>query len=132
MGKKSALDLAEKKSERERRKISVHREQLEDFSVFYVTPEEKAGDNVAAYEHVKTFEPEGGEDESYSRLPVRDASQLENGDRVVISQSDVHTITEVTSRQIVTNLGDKFRKSDGVEWGGGEKEITHKLIKKDE
>lgn len=131
MEKRSALDLAERKSERERRSICVHREEVSDEEfVFYVTPEEKVGENVADYEHIRTFEPEGGEDESYSRLPVRDPSQLENGDRVIINSEDAHTITEVSSRQIITNFGDKFRKSDGVEWGGGEKEITHKLTKK--
>jgi len=37
----------------------------------------------------------------------------------------------VSSRKIVTNVGNKFRKSDGVEWGGGDKKITHKLVKQE-
>lgn len=127
---KSALDLAEEKCEREQREICVHREKREDLDddIYYVTPKEKVGKNVSAYEHVETFEPEGDGD-TYRRLPVDDFSSLENGDRVVVGENDVHTITEVSSRQIVTNFGDKFRKSDGVEWGGGQKRITHKLKK---
>lgn len=128
MEKESVLDLAKKKSERERRNVCVHKEEIQDLQVFYVTPEEKAGDNVSSYEHVTTFEPKDGEDESFNRVPIRDSDELETGDRVIVEES-VHIITEVTTRQIVTNLGDKFRKSDGVEWGGGEKQITHKLVK---
>lgn len=129
---KSALELAEKKAEREQREICVHKEIREDLEtdVFYVTPKEKVGENVEHFHHVKTFEPEGGSGgEGYSRVPIRDYESLEEGNRVVVNGEDVHTITEVTSRQIVTNFGDKFRKSDGVEWGGGEKEITNKLEK---
>lgn len=125
---KSVLDLAEKKAVREQRKICVHRERRDDLlsDVFYITPTEKVGDNVSDYEHVETFEPENTSDSDYERVPVRDSEELEEGDRVVVGDS-VHTVTKVSSRQIVTNFGDKFRKSDGVEWGGGEKRITHKL-----
>lgn len=128
MQKKSVLDLAKKKSERERRNICVHKEEVQGSVTFYVTPEEKVGENVSDYDHVQTFEPEDGEDENFSRLPVEDPEELEAGDRVLVGE-DVHTITETSTRQIITNVGDKFRKSDGVEWGGGKKEITHKLIK---
>jgi hypothetical protein len=125
MAKKSALKLAEAKAERERRKILVHRGE----TAFYVTPAEKAGEQVEELELVDSFEPEDTGGENYRRTPVSDCSDLESGDRVLVSD-DVHTITEVTTRQIVTNFGDKFRRSDGVEWGGGEKQITHKLEKR--
>jgi len=126
---KSALDLAEKKAVREQREICVHRERRDDLpsDVFYITPKEKVGDNVSEYEHVETFEPDDTSDSDYERVPVRDSEELEEGDRVVVGGDSVHTVTKVSSRQIVTNFGDKFRKSDGVEWGGGEKQITHKL-----
>jgi len=133
MTTKSALKLAEKKAEREQREICVHKEIREDLEtdVLYVTPKEKVGENVEHFRHVETFEPEdSGEGEGYSRVPISNHKSLEEGTRVVVN-GDVHTITEVTSRQIVTNFGDKFRRSDGVEWGGGDKEITTKIKKQD-
>lgn len=132
MTTKSALELAEKKAEREQREICVHKEVREDLDtdVLYITPKEKIGKNVEHFRHVETFEPEGGGDgEGYTRLPISDYEALEEGTRVVVNGENVHTITEVTSRQIVTNFGDKFRRSDGVEWGGGDKEITTKVEK---
>jgi hypothetical protein len=129
--KEAALDIAEKKAQRERREICVHREPMGDLKedVFYVTPKKKVGDNVKNYKHVQTFEPEGNGAE-YEQVRIRDHSELEKGTRVLLNSDDVQIVTNVTSRQIVTNIGNKFRKSDGVEWGGGDKKITHKLIKK--
>ncbi len=125
--RESALNIAEKKSVREQREICVHR----NGDIYHVTPEEKAGDNVEELELVETFEPENTQEGSnFERVRVNDFSSLESGMRIVVNREDVETVTEVSSRQIVTNVGNKFRKSDGVEWGGGEKEITHKLIKK--
>ena len=128
--KTAALDIAEKKAQRERRKICVHREPMGENrkDVFYVTPKKKVGDNVKNYKHVKTFEPEGNGAE-YEQTVIRDYSELETGTRVLLNSDDVQIVTDVTTRQIVTNVGNKFRKSDGVEWGGGNKKITHKLIK---
>ena len=122
---KSAIDLAKKKAERERRTILVH----ESGSSYYVTPEEKAGSQVSDLELVDRFEPEESDGENYRRLPVTDFSTLEEGTKVIIDGENTHTISKVTPRQIVTNFGDKFRRSDGVEWGGGDKEITNKLIR---
>ena len=128
--KQQALEIAEEKAQRERREICVHREPMgknrED--VFYVTPKKKVGANVKNYKHVETFEPEGNGEE-YTQALVEDYSELETGMRVLLDSDDVQIVTDVTSRQIVTNVGNKFRKSDGVEWGGGDKKITHKLIK---
>jgi len=121
MNKKSTLDLAKKKSEREQRIILVHKSE----NTYFITPEEKAGEQVSDLELVERFEPEGGNE----RLPVMDFSSLEEGARVLTNEENVHIITEVTSRQIVTNVGDKFRRSDGKEWGGGDKRIQNKLKK---
>jgi hypothetical protein len=128
--KEAAFYIAEKKAQRERREICVHRNPMGDLKrdVFYVTPKKKVGDNVKKYKHVRTFEPEGNEGE-YEQVRIRDHSKLETGTRVLLNSDDVQIVTDVTSRQIVTNVGNKFRKSDGVEWGGGDKEITYKLIK---
>jgi hypothetical protein len=125
MNKKSTLELAKKKSEREQRIILVHKSE----NTYFITPEEKAGDQVSDLELVERFEPEGDNDENYERLPVMDFSSLEEGARVLTNEENVHIITEVTSRQIVTNVGDKFRRSDGKEWGGGDKRIQNKLKK---
>lgn len=125
--RESALEIAEKKSVREQREICVHRRQ----KVYYVTPKKKVGDNVADLELVDSFEPENTQEESdYRRVKINDFSTVESGMRVVVNHEDVETVTEVTSRQIVTNVGNKFRKSDGVEWGGGDNRITNKLVKK--
>ena len=125
--RESALEIAEKKSVREQREICVHRRQ----KVYYVTPKEKVGDNVVDLELVDSFEPENAQEESdYRRVKINDFSTVESGMRVVVNYEDVETVTEVTSRQIVTNVGNKFRKSDGVEWGGGDNRITNKLVKK--
>jgi len=125
-GKKVALKLAEKKSARENRAISVHYS-----NQYYVTPTSKVGKNVEDYEHVKTFEPDDTSNDTYTRKRIEEYDSLESGDRVILKGEGMQTVTKVTSRQIVTNLGDKFRKSDGVEWGGGEKQITQKIIKND-
>lgn len=126
--KQTALDIADRKCTREQREICVHG----DFEreIFYVTPKKKIGENVGEYEHVKTFESEET-DENYKKEKIEDCSNLETGMRVVLNSTDVQIITDISSRQIVTNVGNKFRKSDGVEWGGGDKKITHKLIKND-
>lgn len=130
--KETAEYIAEKKAAREQREICIHKEELlEDKDVYYVTPREKAAENVRDAEFVDSFEPDRVDDERFQRQKIQDYSNLESGDRVIINREDVHTITEVTTRQIVTNFGDKFRKSDGVEWGGGEKSITHKLNNKE-
>lgn len=125
-----ALNLAEKKCKREQRVIEVHREDRGGpDDVYYVTPKQKVTERFDdLYEKVETFEPEPtGDSDSRHKTRIEDFSDLENGDRVVVNNDDVHTITEVTSRQIITNFGEKFRKSDGVEWGGGDNQITHQL-----
>ena len=130
---KSALDIAKKKTVREQREISVHKEEREDLSddVYYVTPTKKVSNRLELNcEHVRTFEPETQEGNRYEKLRLEDSDVLSEGDRVVVEgDEDPHTITEITTRQIVTNFGDKFRKSDAGEWGGGSKSITHKLVK---
>lgn len=131
---KSILEFAEKKAARERREISVYREPRSDLSedIFYIVPGEKAGKNVREYEHTQTFSPDTSENFEFERELLENPGEaLEEGDRVQIEgDTSVHTVVEISPRQIVTNFGDKFRKSDGVEWGGGQKEITHKLNKK--
>lgn len=132
-GRKSALEVAKEKASREQRKISVHEEQREKLSesIYYVTPTKKVTEGLSeSFKHVKTFEPETGQENHYQKIKLRNVESFSEGDRVSIDKEEsLHTITEVTTRQIITNFGDKFRKSDGVEWGGGEKEITHKLVK---
>jgi len=129
---KSALDIAKKKTVREQREISVHKEEREDLSddVYYVTPTKKVSNRLELNcEHVQTFEPDTDGGTAYEKIRIRDYDTLSEGDRVVINEDDTQTITKVSSRQFVTNFGDKFRRSDGQEWGGGEKSITHKLTK---
>lgn len=129
---KSILEFAEKKAMREQREISVYREPRSDLSedIFYIVPEEKAGENVRDYSRAETFSPDTSESAEFERESLENPKTLEEGDRVQIEgDSSVHTVVEISPRQIVTNFGDKFRKSDGVEWGGGQKQITHKVKK---
>lgn len=116
---------------REQREICVHIEPRSDLSedIYYITPKEKIGEEIQ-YDHVQTFSPDTSESSELKRKPLENPGALEEGDRVQIEgDSSVHTVVEISSRQIVTNFGDKFRKSDGVEWGGGQKEITHRVTK---
>lgn len=127
MSKDVAYDLAEKKADREKRAISIHFNEIRD--TYHVTPENKAGDNVSDFEHIDTIRPEDNTGDEYDQMEVEDYTAIESGDRVVVNNDEMQTVTEITPLQIVTNLGYKFRKSDGYEWGGGENQLTHKLIK---
>jgi len=129
---KSILEFAEKKAMREQREICVHVEPRSDLSedIYYITPKEKIEEEIQ-YDHVQTFSPDTSESSELKRKSLENPGALEEGDRVQIDgDSSVHTVVEISSRQIVTNFGDKFRKSDGVEWGGGQKQITYRVTKK--
>lgn len=111
---------------REHRAICVHKED----DTYYVTPQEKVGDEFEDMELVDVFEP-SEEVDDLERVPIESCANLSVGDRVVVNREEVRTVTEVTSRQVVLNTGDAFRKSDCVLWGGGDRKITDRIEEKD-
>ena len=124
--KQSVLDAAERKALREHRTIYVHKDTISEDS-YYITPKEKWEGDIENCELVETFKPPE-ERESLDFEKIEDFRNLEAGDKVVIDDTSFEVIEEIRKFQIVTDEGNKFRKSDGKEWGGeGEKRITSKI-----
>lgn len=120
------LDAAERKALREHRTIYVHEDTVFEDS-YYITPKEKWENDIENSELLRTFEPPEDRD-SLKLEEIEDYRDLEAGDRVVVDDSSFEVIEEIRKFQIVTDAGNKFRKSDGKEWGGkGDKRITSKI-----
>jgi len=124
--KQEVFDAAERKALREHRVIYVHEDTIFEGS-YYITPKEKWEDDIENCELVETFKPP--EDRESLRIrEIEDYRELEVGDRVVVDETDFEVVEEIRKFQIVTDAGNKFRKSDGKEWGGeGDKRITSKV-----
>jgi len=124
--KQDVFDAAERKALREHRTIYVHEDTVLEDS-YYITPKEKWEDNVENCELLEVFEPPEDR-KSLNFEKIEDYRDLEVGDRVVVDDTDFEVVEEIRKFQIVTSAGNKFRKSDGKEWGGeGDKRITSKV-----
>lgn len=125
--KKDVFQAAERKALREHRVIYVHKDTILEDS-YYITPKEKwEDDKVNNCELLETFKPPE-ERESLDFEKIEDYRNLEVGDQVVVNDTNFEFIEEIRKFQIVTDAGNKFRKSDGKEWGGdGDKRITSKV-----
>jgi hypothetical protein len=121
--KQNVLKFAKKKCIREQKPIRVLRSKE---GVLAIQPSENSKPN--GHEVVKAFDPgkiSDSEEEKHLN-PIEDFSSLSAGDHVIVN-GDMEEVTSVTSRQIRTSSGAKFRKSDGQEWGGGELKIESKV-----
>lgn len=125
--KEKVFDASERKALREHRTIYVHKDTVFDDS-YYITPKEKWDeDKMENCELIEIFEPPENR-ESLDFEKIDDYRDLEEGDQVVVDETDFEVIEEIRKFQIVTDAGNKFRKSDGKEWGGeGDKRITSKV-----
>jgi hypothetical protein len=127
---KTAHELAKSKSIREQRVILVFQSER-DPDDFWVVPEKTLKEDHTFGKHVERYIPEKIDEEDVEQqiLEIEDHETLEEGDRVLIDDSKSEVINSVSSRQIVTNFGNKFRRSDGKEWGVDDgKQITKKVI----
>lgn len=118
--KDDAFKAAKWKAVREQRNIEVY----EDGDKFWIQPEEVDGLNK---KKIKVFDYEEVSNEEIRYEEVKEHSNLTEGDQVLVN-GEVEIIERVSPRQIVTDKTGRFRKSDGVEWGGGDKKIEKKLV----
>lgn len=121
--KDQAFKAAKWKAVREQRNIEVY----EDDDKLWIQPEEIEDLNK---KKIKVFNFEEVSNEEIRYEEVKDHSTLSEGDQVLVN-GEVEIIERVSSRQITTDKSGRFRKSDGVEWGGGDKKIDKKLVVKD-
>lgn len=126
--KDKAIELARTKAVREQKKIWVYYDSDSEDD-YYVSPREI--DDKPHFSLVDTFETDSMSDEEVeSRIvEITDHNDLSEGSQVLIDGEDPQQIIRVTDRQITTHRGNKFRRSDGSEWGtDGGKQLTHKVI----
>lgn len=112
--KEVALSYAQDRCIREQEKMWVYREKNEP-DHYLVSPVKQEGSYVTL---VKVFEPDEIDDQEFEKkvIPISNYKTLKEGDHVLVN-GHPEKIKRITARQIVTNIGNKFRKSDGVEWG---------------
>jgi len=121
--KEKVLDFAKKKCIREQKPIRVL---VSKQGTLVIQP--SGNETPSGHEVLETFDPEGiSSFEKEKHLnSIDDFSSLSEGDHVIVS-GNMEEVTSVTSRQIQTSSGSKFRKSDGQEWGGGKLEIQSRV-----
>lgn len=124
--KEKAVDLGRIKSVREQSDIWIYYDKSSKDD-YYVSPHKLEKED---YNLVEKFESSNiSDDESDQILKVDDYSDLNSGDQVLVDGEDSQEIVKISERQIVT-MDNKFRKSDGIEWGTGKngRKITHKIL----
>lgn len=123
--KEKALGIAKEKSVREQSEVWVYYDENSNDD-YYVSPHEL---DVESYELVDSFKPNVSDSDSDNIVEVGDYSKLEPGDQVLIDGEDSQEVVETSKRQIIT-VENKYRKSDGFEWGTGKNgtKITHKIL----
>lgn len=114
------FDFARKKAIREQRNINVYKTS-EGF--YHIQADEFENVDVP----IKTFRvSDFSEDEIKKHFEqIENYKSLKEGDRVLIGEN-IDEIVRISTRQIVTKSGRKFRRSDGDGWG----DETHKIEKK--
>lgn len=129
--REQALDLAKNKSIREQKKIYVYYDVSSDDD-YYIAPDEV--ENEPTFDLIETFKPDNISDEEIQErlVEIEDYETITEGTQVLIDGEDPEQVIRITSRQITTHRGKKFRKSDGVEWGADDEDeamrITHKVV----
>lgn len=123
--REKAIKLGKVKSVREQSDIWVYYDESSEDD-HYVSPHELDKED---YKLIDKFESDISDEESDQIVEVNDYSELEPGDQVLVDSDESQEVVKTSERQIIT-IDNKFRKSDGIEWGTGKngKKITHKIL----
>lgn len=123
--REKAIKLGKVKSVREQSDIWVYYDESSEDD-HYVSSHELDKED---YKLIDKFESDISDEESDQIVEVNDYSELEPGDQVLVDSDESQEVVKTSERQIIT-IDNKFRKSDGIEWGTGKngKKITHKIL----
>jgi len=131
--KKKALNLAQRKSVREQKDLWVYRDE-DNPEDYYISPH-KINDSEKNIKLIKFFSSETSIENSEQLIEINSPEdQINEGDEILIDGKFPEQVVQVSERQIITHSGNKFRRSDGKEWGtphagsSDSSELTHKVI----
>lgn len=126
-----ALKECKRKCIREQRNVACYQDNKKP-TVFYIVAEGTASDRMTdAWTLIHEFDPDTAETDNIKQQieVISDFKSLKEGDQVFVDNETLVRIRKVSKTQITADNGQKFRRSDGGEWGEDDgSQITKKVI----
>lgn len=123
---KRLIDFVTAKSIREHRDVYLYKDDKD----YFISANEMIDDfDDYILVHHATVDAHTKEDIQKYLEDIVDYKLIKENDKVIV-QDNVEVVLKVTDRQIITESGKKFRRSDGILWNDSTEEIkiTKRLV----